>query len=435
MARILRFLKSLKLSLGIMVVLLPVIAVGNLVPQAGRASPESILQWQADHPVVGEVARWVGLHHLYTTWWFLLLFAVMFLNMSLVTWGLMGRTRRKARGLHRFAEGEAPEYYVLGTYPEGWQGAEAFEEVVRRRRYRLQRTGGELYARKGWFGIWGGTILHVGFVVLFAGATLSGLTRFDGYTEVGVGQGFREKESSYMQSSRGLLFPGHREDLVIVFEDIEKLSTGKSLQVRSDVAILRGEERVAQKTIWMNEPLYYRGMKVFHGRSYGPAFLFRLDGPGGTNSGYVNVEAYGEKKGGASFTVPGTRYQARVDYDPQNDASEFELRAGKELIYRGPLRAGDTFGLGQDTLTLDAVNMWAGVIVVYDWAVSIVFVGFALCTGGIAVMGLFDPREIWLRTVEKDGRRNVTILGWGRWRNMFLDEFGEMMEEARKWKS
>ena len=50
-------------------------------------------------------------------------------------------------------------------------------------------------------------------------------------------------------------------------------------------------------------------------------------------------------------------------------------------------------------------------------------------------MGLFDPREIWARKKRQEHGPTVEILGWGRWRNMFLDEFREITEGIPEWKS
>ncbi len=61
--------------------------------------------------------------------------------------------------------------------------------------------------------------------------------------------------------------------------------------------------------------------------------------------------------------------------------------------------------------------------------------GFALSILGIAVMALFDPRELWARAVESEGEKRMEIYGWGRWRNMFMDEFHEMKEETEAWKA
>ncbi len=434
MKKALKYLKSLKLSLVLMIVLPFIIAAGNLIPQVGRKSPDGILEWQEKYSYLAGFVKWAGLHHLYTTWWFLLIFAVLCLNMSLVTWDLFKRTRRKAKGLHRFT-GEAPEYYSLGKYPFNDKMLDGLGAVLKKRRYTIAKKDDEIYARKGWFGIWGGTVLHVGFVVIFAGAVLSSLTRFNGYTEAGIGQGFKEAASSYIEKSQGLLFPGHREDLTIVFEDIKEIKTEKFLQVRSTVVILKNGNPVASKTIWMNEPLYYKGLKVFQSRIFGPAFLFRKDGLSGAETGYVNLKTYGRKKAGANFSIPGADFQARVDYDPKIDKAEFELRQKEKLLFKGPLNAGDSFSIGPDTLTFDAMKKWAGVIVVYDWAVPVIFLGFAFCVIGIAVMGIFDPREIWIKKLGNDGGERIEILGWGRWRNMFLEEFNEMLKETEAWMS
>src|SRR5574341_1605408 len=86
MKRLLRLIKSLKLSLALMVLLVPVIAAGNLVPQRGRVSPDDIIVWQQRYPSFSKIVSAAGLDHVYTSWWFLIVFTVLFLNMTLITW-------------------------------------------------------------------------------------------------------------------------------------------------------------------------------------------------------------------------------------------------------------------------------------------------------------------------------------------------------------
>lgn len=435
MKRLLRLIKSLKLSLALMVLLVPVIAAGNLVPQRGRVSPDDIIVWQQRYPSFSKIVSAAGLDHVYTSWWFLIVFTVLFLNMTLITWDLIGRTRRKAQGLHRF-DPDAAAYFSLGNFRFTDDAWASFEAALRNRRYGIIASEGEIYGRKGWVGIWGGTILHVGLVVLLAGAVVSGLTRFSGYTEMGEGQSFTDTEKSYLQASYGLLFPRHKPGIHIKVQGIWVNDLDKMKVVESALVVMDKGIPAVSKSIRMNEPLSYRGMKVFQSRYAGPALLFAVEGPGSPVpiAGYVNLKASGRAES-SMFSLLGTPFQAKATYMPGSDVLEMEVRAREEIIFRGPMKAGQALLAGPWKITLAAINRWSGIIVVYDWAVPIVFASFFLAVAGIAVMGLFDPREIWAKRMKRDGKEVVEILGWGRWRNMFLDEFDEMTEEIKGWKS
>ncbi len=436
MKRLLRLIKSLKLSLVLLIILIPLIAIGNLIPQKGRFSPSYINEWRGKHPELSRLVDLFGLDHLYTTWWFLLLFGVLFLNMTLITWDLFWRTYRKSRGMHRFT-GEAPRYLLLQKVPFNQDWLHGLERVLRRRRYGILKVGGEVYARKGWIGIWGGTILHVGLVVILSGAVVSGMFRFNGYTELGEGQHFFDRPEYYISTSKGFLFPGHRKEVAIQLQRVEYKKVNKIVHTFSTITVTDGKDATVTKTLRMNEPLKFKGLKIYQARVSGPSLLFRISGPSGAGKGYVNMEPFKDNSTSVLFSIPGTPYQAKADYMKKGGSRvNIEVRKAAELLYRGVLEVGESVLLEKGVfLTLEAIRRWVGLIVVYDPGVPVVFLGFALSVLGVAIMAVFDPREVWVRIRDEEGEKSIEVLGWGRWKNMFKDEYREIKEEVEGWSS
>ena len=91
------------------------------------------------------------------------------------------------------------------------------------------------------------------------------------------------------------------------------------------------------------------------------------------------------------------------------------------MVYEGTVRIGQEIPAKSWRISLAAINRWSGIIVVYDWAVPIIFSGFFLCVAGIAIMGLFDPREIWARKKMQESGPVVEILGWESFRQKGFD--------------
>ncbi len=430
MNSILRFLRSLKLSLSLLIILIPIIAAGNLVPQQGRVPPWEIQAWQKDHPVLSVLTDWSGFHHVYTSWWLLFIFTLLCLNMAIATWELIGRTATKAKGLHRFKRPVSAfqSFYVLTELALPEQSALALERELSARGYRLVTGDGEIYARKGWLGIWGGTLMHVGLVVILAGAVVSGLTRFTGYTEMGAGQLYPESAATYVQSSSGPLFDGHQPNVEISVDAISEKDEGFMTVVVSEVTITDRGRVVAKKSLRMNEPLAYAGMTVYQARYDGPALLFEVKGAGIDQPilGYVNLKSGSAQS--SLFTLEPTPFQASVVYSEGNQHADLEIRKDKTLVYQGRIVPGQAVEAQGQSVTLVAIKRWSGIIVVYDRGAMIVFLGFFLAVLGIAIMGFFDPREIWLK-------KTGVILGWGRWRNLFLEEFESIMKGKEKWQT
>lgn len=428
MKSILRFLRSLKLSLALLILLVPIIAAGNLIPQEGRIPPWEILAWDKTYPVLSVIAGRCGLHHIYTSWWFLIIFTILCLNMSIATWELIGRTARRAKGLHRFgADASYHSYYSLAELASPEASAPALEKALLARGYRLVTGNGEIYARKGWIGIWGGSIMHVGFVVLLAGAVVSGLTRFNGYTEMGAGQFHAESIDTYLNSTSGPLFPGHQPHIEIRVDDIRERDEGRMKVVVSDVTVIDHGRVAAKKTLRMNEPLAYAGMTIYQSRYTGPALLFEVRGAGIDQPvvGYVNMLSGSVQS--TVFAMQQTPFQARVEYSEGSNKADLELRRDKALVFKGSISAGQAIEAEGWSIALVAIKRWSGIIVVYDWGTMIVFLGFFLAVLGIAIMGIFDPREIWLK-------KTGVVLGWARWRNLFLEESETIMKGCEKWK-
>lgn len=432
MKKFLRYIKSLRLSLFLLIILVPLIALGNIIPQKGRFSPAYINEWKESNPFLSVFTGALGLDHLYTTWWFTLLFIVLFLNITLITWDLFKRTYRKSRGMHRFT-GDAPQYLVLDYLHYSREWLDSLERSLRKRRYGIIKVGGEIYGRKGWIGIWGGTLLHIGLVVVLSGAVVSGLFRFNGYAELGEGQHMFDREEYYISANRGILFPGHRRDVAIQLRRVEYREEGKIKHLYSTITVTDGKESTVTKTIRMNEPLKFKGLKIYQARISGPSLLFLINKTSGSEKGYVNLEPFKDNRTSVLFSIPGTPYQAKADYERGKDLITIEIRKAEKLLYRGDLQENRPILLEDNTfLVLDAIKRWIGVIVVFDPGVPLVFSGFVLSVLGIALMALFDPREIWARfKKDKDGEF-IELLGWGRWKNMFLDEFQEIKEEIRE---
>lgn len=430
MTALFKFMRSMKLSMALMLALLPIIAAGNMIPQQGRFSPADIARWDAAWPNLAPLVKAVGLQHVYASWWFLIIFALLFMNMAVVTWDLLGTTRVRSRGLHRYSA-DAAACFTLATLPYSPEIPARFTSVLKRRGYRLVDEPDGIYARRGWLGIWGGSILHVGLLVLLLGALITGLTRFNGFMELGEGQELHDTAASFpYQATRGMLFPGHQDNLAVRLEMTEVEQRGKMRIVKSMVTLSdakSGEKQVA--TLQMNQPVIFHGMKLYQSDHTGPALLFVLAHSGLRQpmAAYVQINP-ADGRQGATFPMSGTPYQARVRYAKGDESATIEVRDRRELLYNGPIGVGQTLKLDDWYLTLKGVNSWTGLIVVYDRSVPVIFSGFFLCVFGIAVLGLMDPREIRIRRREESNEIEVT--GWGRWRNMFADEFNDIRNEA-----
>ncbi len=418
-------LKSLKLSLGLLLVLLPLIVLGNILPQEGRLHPSEMLAWQLDHPILSKFCSAIGLFHIYTSLWFLLLTILLFTNLLLTTCDLYKSTWRKAQGLHRYSD-SGLAMHVLAHIRLGPDCLATIATALQKRRYRITRVGGELYARKAWAGIWGGTILHIGLAVIVLGGLISGFTRFTGFLELASGQKVSETPSSYLQFRKGLFFPGNRPELTIGVEDIRVEAKGRKRTVISRVQIDEHGAHVLTKSIRMNNPLRYKDLTIYQSNAAGPALLFAFVNDIGMDIGYVHLPSHNFPQE-TSFAIPGTSAKAKIEMHAPPASPSITIEDNGIPIFSGPVTLGQTVDIGPlGKLRLMAIKKWTGLIVVYDYAVPIIFLGFFLAVSGVVLLTLLDPREIWIRA---DPSRDdaFVVLGWGRWKNMLREEVSNVI--------
>ena len=419
--------------MALLIILLPIIAVANIIPQTGRVSPLEMAQWLSAHPTLAYLVKSAGFNHVYTSSWFLILTAVLFSNLTIITWQLAQRTWIKSKGLHRFTA-QGPDYLTLATLPNATGLITAFEKGLRRKKYNLIKIGGELYGRKGWPGIWGGTLLHLGLVVILVGAICSGMSRFSGYLELGEGQEVIDSPKSYQQSDSGPLFGGDNHKNRLILKSISKEENGL-LTVPLAVLTVKNRWTSVTETIRPNLPLDFQEMRIFLGQQSGPALLFSVIGPTGLDNGFVNLQP---GQGGpiiSQFTIAGTTMQAQVEYTEGIETINIEIREKEALIYQGPLSLRQSLRIQGYNLVFIDIRKWAGFLVVYDWAVPIVFAGFWMAVAGVLLMAVFDPREVWLQVRDQGSEQQIHILGWGRWKNMFQEEFKEVFAEVNDWQN
>ncbi|MBI4347110.1 MAG: cytochrome c biogenesis protein ResB [Elusimicrobia bacterium] len=76
MGSYLRLFRSVRFNIFLFVVIAVASAVGTLLPQVSE-TPEKVEQWMLAHPAWGKLFEGLGLFHLYESWWYLALLALM----------------------------------------------------------------------------------------------------------------------------------------------------------------------------------------------------------------------------------------------------------------------------------------------------------------------------------------------------------------------
>jgi cytochrome c biogenesis protein ResB len=209
-----RVLRSRRLALWLILVLIAYAILGTLVPQASVGGGASVAAWQAAHPVLALLTRLLGLHQAYSSPLFLGIIVVLAcstaacaLERTAVSWRAMRRAGTISEGMLRRLR-ERPKL----AFPVSGDSADVLADVeggLRRLHLRSRRGPKLLEASGGRFGLLGSPVFHVMLALLFVVIALGRLTRAEGFIGVPLDSSMRDTKASYGRLTEGPLYLGH----------------------------------------------------------------------------------------------------------------------------------------------------------------------------------------------------------------------------------
>jgi cytochrome c biogenesis protein len=260
---------------------------GSLVPQVGN-SPARIAALYRDRPLLARVYEALGLFDVYGSWWFTLLYVLLLISLASC---LIPRSRALLRNLGQRAQPlrdlGGMRHFASGVLPEPPERAlDRARRLLRRRRYRVSGpdgTAGGLAAEKGMAREVGSLVFHWSFFLLLLGVAYGKGAGFTGAATVIEGETWTEAHASYDVPPReGRFF---RESMHAGFQirvrefDVTYRDSGLPKEFVSRVDILDRGRPASSHEIRVNDPLGYRGVKVYQsGYGWAPVIEVRQDG-------------------------------------------------------------------------------------------------------------------------------------------------------------
>ena len=284
-------LKALWMRLGSMslaVILLTVLSIASAIGTVLLQNQNQADYLQQFGPLWYWVFRSLGLFDMYHTWWFLTLLGLLMVSLAACLWRhvplmlkemrsrkatMPERSLKRFKDLHQWRLKKAPSVETLqrafkGHLP-GWE-FEAAEE-----------NGSHfIRADKGRYNKWGYITVHGAILLILIGGLISVLFGVRG--NMSVAEGGKENSIFFLQGT-------DTATLKLPFEvrcnsfDIDFFPTGAPKEFRSNLTIIDNGKEMLTSNIIVNEPLYYKGMRIYQA-SYGDAGsevafdLFHLDG-------------------------------------------------------------------------------------------------------------------------------------------------------------
>ncbi|MEY9849924.1 cytochrome c biogenesis protein ResB [Streptacidiphilus sp. MAP5-3] len=280
-----RQLTSMRTAL-ILLFLLSLAAVpGSLVPQVS-ASPTNVAAFVTKHHTLAPIYQKLGLFHVYSSFWFSAIYILLFVSLA----GCIVPRTWQFVGVLRSAPPAAPRHLVRLPVYATWRsrGADseqtlaAAETLLRRRRFRVARSGDAITSEKGYLREVGNLLFHIslfGMLIAFAFSKLFGGM---GTVVVIEGKAFSNNVSQYDDFMPSTFYTG--DDLTPFGFKLDKFEAsyqasgpqmGNPTMFQANVSYWLGTDPTKTKNavVQENHPLEVDGSNVYltaHG--YAPVF-------------------------------------------------------------------------------------------------------------------------------------------------------------------
>ena len=258
-----RFFSSVKLTIFVLITIAAISIIGTLVEQ-GR--PMGYYKMAYGERWASIIERF-GLDDMYHTVWFTSLLGLLVLNIVVCTierfpakWRALLKEKNKEDFDTSIIDrlGNRESFKVKGRLDEIRSG---LLEILRKKRYKVKLKesddGFAIYAWKGIIGRFGSDITHVSLLIILLGAIVGSIWGFRDFAPILEGATIKVPNSDF--------------SLRLDRFWIDYYDTGQIRQYNSLLTVIEDGKEVLTKQIWVNEPLYYKGIR-FYQSSYGTAW-------------------------------------------------------------------------------------------------------------------------------------------------------------------
>lgn len=444
-----KFLESVKLAIALFIILALASILGTLIPQ-GRSAAE----YAARYGGLSGLFTKLQLTNLYHSAWYIAILLLFALNTVACTLARFGPKWRRAFSPSLEVEEKSLQAMrVKGRVRVPKPVAEtaaALRGALAARRYRLKTTGEGSrltgVAQKRRLGLFGSDTVHVGLLIILAGAVVSGFTSRRGNLPLRVGQTADVPHAEFQV----------RLDKF----ETEYYPQGEVKDWKSTVTVVENGADVLTRTVEVNHPLTYQGYS-FYQTSYGwdwdrPRLEIQIKKP--ADPAYLKTLSIGVGERQAvedpdlthlsvrrfvpDFIIgEGNEVQTR-SYQPNNPAALIEVWKGEEKVFSGWSFArfpdfGEGHQVGQASFAFVLKSFDAPQYSVLEAAkdpgVPFIWLGCLVMTAGFFLAFYWPTREIRILLEETQGRTEALLGGIApKGREAFQSEFDSLIETLRR---
>lgn len=283
--KIWNFFSSVRNGVILIVIALIASGLGTIYPQAMYIPAEAVNRdpavfYEEWYGITGKIYYQLGFHELYSSWWYMILIAL--IGVSLVICSLdrfiplrralkVQRPKRHYRFLSRqrlFSETKDVSKQELDTVVQNFK----------KQRYRIFEEDGQYLAEKNRFSRWGPYVNHIGLIIILIAAMLrlTPLMFLDDYVWV------REGEQKVIPSTNGEFYVENKQFHIDYYDEsderfkdaIERMGEAPVKNYQTDAIIYKAKtetvagqepelEVIEEKSIRMNDPVKFDGYRLY----------------------------------------------------------------------------------------------------------------------------------------------------------------------------
>ncbi|SIS37051.1 cytochrome c biogenesis protein ResB [Salimicrobium flavidum] len=441
--KIWNFFSSVKIGVSIIIILVIASALGTVFPQEMYLPPGSdpTTHYKEQYGILGQIYYQLGFHNLYSSWWYLLLLAM--LGVSIVIASIdrfvpLFKTLRKQKPKRHV--NFMKKQRIFGETTSTDIDYKRLKKNLKSKRYKIHEEEGHLLAEKNRFSRWGPYVNHIGLILVLLGAML----RFVPAMYMDEFLWVREGETKEIAGTDGLYYIKN-EDFILETYDMEdeansqfqeslqnqsgpvpeNYQTNAVIYERTDLPVVPGKEpeleKVREAEARVNHPIELDNGISLYQASYQQnefsSMTFKLHDKGNEDTDYgqftVNlIEPKDEYTLDNGTTIRLERYfpefelqdgePTQVSKFPRNPAFIFEVKVpGEETEVSFAGIGVNIDASGENDYKVGLVDFQTrdvtGLTVKRDYTLPIIAFGAAIFMIGVIQGMYWNHRRIWIQ--------------------------------------
>ena len=392
---LIKAIADLRLAI-ILLLLIALFSISGTVIEQGESVNFYRVNYPEDPALFGflswQVILGLGLNHVYSTWWFLSLLILFGSSLTACTFNRQFPALKAAKNWQYYQQPRQFQKLAFSISLEQ-DNLENLITLLTQKGYKIFQENQSLYARKGLVGKIGPIIVHAAMLIILAGSILGIFTGFLAQEMVPSGETFQVKNIIEAGPLAKNQIPKDWGIKVNRFW-IDYTPDGVIDQFYSDLSVvnLAGEE-LKRKTIFVNEPLRYRGVTFYQTNWDIAGIKVQIN-----NSPIFQLPMapLQNEKGGKLW---GTWIPTKPDLSEGVALITKDLQ-GTMILYdqqgnlTNAVRPGMSLEMNGVTLKILELVGSTGLQIKADPGIPLVYLGFALLMVGV-IMSYFSHSQIW----------------------------------------